>query len=38
MYGDKKPDENRSPERGNIEYTVNYHSANNIEYKVSSWK
>lgn len=38
MYWDKKPDENRSEERGEILYIVNYTSESHIEYKVTSWK
>ena len=38
MYWDKKPDENRSEERGEILYIVNYRSESHIEYKVTSWK
>ncbi len=38
MYGDNKPDENRSAERWNIEYTVNYSSESHIEYRMASRK
>ena len=38
MYWDKKPDENRSEERGEILYIVNYTSESHIEYEVTSWK
>ena len=38
MYGDNKPDDNRSKERGAIDYRIYYNSANHIKYEISSWK
>ena len=38
IYGDKKPDEDRSNERWNIKYTIDYTSDSHIKYIMSSWK